>query len=98
MVLMNATKRARHSQSYIIKADNRCNGGMKKAGAPTYQGWMRSGHGIPDTRYFARTSKYHMYINPKNGESCVAPSGTTKVLPYRPVYHMNLRRDHRTGL
>ena len=55
MVLMNGTKRARNVSSTIANADNRCNGGMKKAGMAPTAGWMRKLNGVKKNYYFART-------------------------------------------
>ena len=104
MVLMNATKRARMSDSYRINADNRCNGGMKKAGQAMYSGWMRSGNSIPDRMYFAKTTKNYIYINPVGGtmsrvvEECSKPNDNTKYLVHRPVMPMGLNRKYYNAL
>ena len=55
MVLMNGTKRARNVSSTIANADNRCNGGMKKAGMAPTAGWMRKLNGVKKNYYFSRT-------------------------------------------
>ena len=100
MVLMNATKRARMTDSYRINADNRCNGGMKKAGQAMYSGWMRSGHSIPDRMYFAKTTKNYIYINPIGGtmsrvvETCDKANDNTAYLVNRPVLPMRLNRKY----
>ena len=92
MVLKNATKRARNSSSYIANADNRCNAGMKKAGAPPYAGWMRKLNGVHKNYYFSRTSKNFLYENPtpRDGKqvlSCTKQGASfgKKFYLYRPV-------------
>lgn len=92
MVLKNATKRARNSSSYIASADNRCNAGMKKAGAPPYAGWMRSLNGVHKHYYFSRTSKNYLYQNPtpRDGKqvlTCTKPGASfgKRFFLYRPV-------------
>lgn len=92
MVLMNATKKARMTDSYRLKADNRCNGGMKKAGQAMYCGWMRSGYAVPENIYKSRTSKNFLYINPKNGVSCFEEGSLPKVLKNRPVLPLGLKK------
>lgn len=98
MVLLNATKRARMSDTYRFNADNRCNGGVKKAGQAVYSGWMRSGHSIPDRKYFTKTTKNYIYINPTGGnmtvETCEKANDNTKYIVNRPVLPMGLSRKY----
>ena len=68
MVLMNGTKRARNVSSTIANADNRCNGGMKKAGMAPTAGWMRKLNGVKKNYYFRRTNP--LPIHPSNQKSC----------------------------
>lgn len=97
MVLMNATKRARNVSSTIANADNRCNGGMKKAGAPPYAGWMRSLNGVKKNYYFSRTSKNSKYMGNGPGKvTCTKNSKDYYFLPYKPVMPTPFRVEHRT--
>lgn len=98
MVLSNATKRARNISSTIGNGDNRCNGGMKKAGAPPTTGWMRKNGGVTRNYYFSRTTTNSNYMNPSSSDkvTCVKGSRTYYFLPYRPVMPSQFKVEHRT--
>ena len=65
MVLMNGTKRARNVSSTIANADNRCNGGMKKAGMAPTAGWMRKLNGVKKNYYFVELTHCQFILKPK---------------------------------
>ena len=97
MVLSNATKRARNISSTIGNGDNRCNGGMKKAGAPPTTGWMRKNGGVTRNYFFSRTVKASKDVENRGGrEECTKGGRTTYLLPYRPVMPFPFKVEHRT--
>lgn len=77
MVLMNGSKRARNISSTIANADNRCNGGMKKAGMPPTAGWMRKLNGVQKNYYFRRTVERDLSKLPGNQTKTCEKSGKT---------------------
>ena len=78
MVLMNATKRARNISSTIANGDNRCNGGMKKAGMAPTAGWMRKLNGVKRNYYFTRTGARK--LDDSNATACQKNGRTVYVL------------------
>tara|TARA_Y100001970_G_C14201689_1_gene841484 strand:+ start:817 stop:1107 length:291 start_codon:yes stop_codon:yes gene_type:complete len=70
MVLSNATKRARNISSTIGNGDNKCNGGMKKAGLPPTAGWMRKLNGVQRNYYFRRTVERKLDGSVSGAKSC----------------------------
>tara|TARA_B100000963_G_scaffold308400_1_gene283875 strand:- start:2688 stop:2975 length:288 start_codon:yes stop_codon:yes gene_type:complete len=91
MVLSNATKRVRSISSTIGNADNRCNGGMKKAGSAPTAGWMRKLNGVQRNYYFSNTVKAYKDVQDRGGRvKCTKGNKETYLLTYRPV--MPLRR------
>ena len=60
--------------------DNRCNGGMKKAGTAPSAGWMRKLNGVQRNYYFRRTVERKLDGSVPGAEPCEKGSKTFFIL------------------